>query len=527
MRRITLLVFAFLFTICNSFAGDGLRIMESLVMKSRILRQDVKFSVCLPVNYYDGNQSYPVVYLLHGLGDDETAWLEYGQISQSSEHLAEKGEIVPMIFIMPQGYRNYYVNDYKGTFLYQDMFVKELVPYIDSLFRTIADKQHRALMGYSMGGFGALILHLEHPDIFGSAVPLSISIRTDEQYMTEDASEWDEQWGRLFGGPGLNGADRITEYYKQNNPFYIIPELSPDDFKNYHIYIDNGDKEQTLCRSNEELHILMREMNFPHEYRVRNGGHSFEYWCSALPNALRFISDAFEAKSYRGDLIPDTYPFVVSENELKTLIINNKQIYACVPAEYEYTSRLYPVLYFAGNFTLPECLAISESVNKEIEKNDICPMLVVFLPEKVAGQVKTILPELEAKLRIRPGYRFRSLAGFQDAAQEVCDIAINRERFSSVLIADGYLDKDSISDLLHAMKPDALERTPFFIYSPDKGRYYEGNGNLHMILRDMNIKHEYRVAEGGGGLVWMIGGFDWMIGGFEEILKFVAINFHR
>lgn len=520
MKRTTLLIFSILFMICNSFAGSGLRIMESLVMPSKILNQDVKFSVCLPQDYYDENQSYPVVYLLHGLGDDETSWLEYGRISQYADWATEKDEVVPMIFIMPQGFRTYYVNDYKGTFLYQDMFVKELVPYIDSLFRTIADKQHRALMGYSMGGFGALVLHLKYPEIFGSAVPLSTSIRTDEQYMTEDASEWDEQWGRLFGGQGLTGAERITDYYMQNCPFYIIAQMSPTDTKNYSIYMDNGDKEQTLCRSNEELHILMRKMNFQHEYRVREGGHSFDYWCSALPNALRFISDATEAKPYRGDIVLTTNPFVVEENELKTLTVNNEQIYACVPAEYENTDRLYPVLYFAGNFSLPECLAISESVNERIEKNDICPMLVVFLTDNLLNKFKTVLPELEASLRIRPGYRYRAVAGYQDEGQKVLSVAINQEQFSSCILVYAYLDKSSISNLLAGMKPEALKRTPLFIEAPDKGRFYEGNGNLHMILRDMELKHEYRVREGGGG-------FDWMVGGFEEMLKFIAINFHR
>src|SRR5512138_2989402 len=326
MKRAVLLVFSILIMTCSLIAGNGLRIMESLVMPSRILNQDVKFSVCLPVDYYEVNQSFPVVYLLHGLGDDETAWLEYGRISQYADQELEKEEIVPMIFIMPQGFRTYYVNDYRRSFLYEDMFVKEMVPYIDSMFRTKADSRHRALMGYSMGGFGALVLHLKYPGIFGSTVPLSISVRTDDQYMTEDASGWNEQWGRLFGAEGLTGSDRIKDYYKAYSPFYIIPKISPSDYKNYRIYIDNGDKEETLCRSNEELHILMRNLGFPHEFRVREGGHSFSYWCSALPNALRFISDAFESRPYRGDDIRKTETVHFRDKQLIQKTINNEQI---------------------------------------------------------------------------------------------------------------------------------------------------------------------------------------------------------
>ena len=154
MKRTALLFFFSVFLVCNSFATLGLRIRESMVMHSLVLKQDVHFSVCLPKEYYDSKKSYPVVYLLHGLGDNETSWLEYGQISQYADKAVEDEETKPMIFVMPEAFRTYYVNDYKGAFLYQDMFVKELVPYIDSLFRTIADRQHRAVMGYSMGGFG-------------------------------------------------------------------------------------------------------------------------------------------------------------------------------------------------------------------------------------------------------------------------------------------------------------------------------------------------------------------------------------
>jgi enterochelin esterase-like enzyme len=520
MKRTVLLFFFSVFLICNSIASPGLRIMESMVMYSRIIKQDVHFSVCLPKMYYDTIQAFPVVYLLHGLGDDETSWLEYGQIAQFADKSVESDETEPMIFVMPEAFRTYYVNDYKGSFLYQDMFVKELVPYIDSLYRTIPDRQHRAVMGYSMGGFGALLLHLKYPELFGTTVPLSISIRTDEQYMTEDASGWDDQWGRLFGEPGLKGADRITNYYKLNCPFYLLPQLSAEEIKKLNIYIDNGDEEQTLCRSNEELHIMMRNLNIPHQYRVRNGGHSFQYWCSALPNALRFISDAFESKPYRGDIVIKATSSPLPDKQIKTLTINNEQTLAFVPAEYDNSNRLYPVIYFAGDFSVLQCKSIAATFNREIENNNVCPMLLVFITDNNIKQLKTILPELEEKLRIRKGYRFRAIAGYQDEAPDVCTLAINQEQFTACILTDGYLLQDSISGLLSAMKPKALEHTQFFIEAPDKGNFYEGNGNAHMNLRDKDLQHEYRVREGDGG-------FDWFLAGLPEIIAFTAKRFHK
>jgi enterochelin esterase-like enzyme len=520
MKKTLILLFSFLLSISAGFAASGLRIMESLVMHSSILKQDVHFSVCLPANYYQAKRSFPVVYLLHGLGDDETSWLEYGQISQYADKLVEDGDADPMIFIMPEAFRTYYVNDYKSTFMYQDMFVNELVPHIDSIFSTIADRQHRALMGYSMGGFGALILHLKHPDIFGTAVPLSISVRTDEQYMTEDASGWDDQWGRLFGEPGLTGKDRITEYYKQNSPFHVLSLMSAGDIQKLNIYIDNGDKEQTLCRSNEELHILMRDLNIPHEFRVRDGGHSFQYWCSALPNALKFISDSFEGKPYHGDKQHKSSDKEFPDNQIQKLTIQNSTFQVYVPAEYEQTNRNYPVIYLAGDFSKPEQKAIAESVNRKTKNNMVCPMLLVFLPEQTLIDFATILPALEDKLRIRRGYRFRAIAAYQEKAWEACTLACNRVQFSSCILADAFVSKDNITGLLLNLKSDALEHTTLFIDAPDKGNYYQGNGNAHMILRDLDIQHEYRVREGDGG-------FDWFMEGWPEIVAFAAKRFHK
>lgn len=519
MKRTALLFFFSLILICNPVAASGLRIMESMVMPSKILKQDIHFSVCLPTNYYVVKKSYPVVYLLHGLGDNEASWLEYGQISQYADKAVADGEIHSMIFVMPEAFRTYYVNDYKGSFLYQDMFVNELVPYIDSIFRTKRDRQHRALMGYSMGGFGALNLHLRHLDVFGTTVPLSISVRTDEQYMTEDASGWDDQWGRLFGEPGFKGKDRITEYYKQNSPYYILSQMSAADINKLNIYIDNGDKEQTLCRSNEELHILMRNLNIPHEFRVRDGGHSFQYWCSALPNALRFINDAFDGKPYRGDIITKEVPSQLPGKQLLTLKAGNEQVYAFVPAEYENTNRFYPVIYWAGNFSEGQCKTIAETVNQEIEKNLKSPVLIVFLSENSVKQLTTLMPEFEEKLRIRKGYRFRAIAGYQAETSDISKIAL-QEQFVACILSDAFISKDFFSGLLSDMKPKALERTSFFIDAPDKGSFYEGNGNAHMLLRDKNLQHEYRVREGKGG-------FDFFMAGLPEIIAFAEKRFHK
>jgi enterochelin esterase-like enzyme len=520
MKKLLLILPLLLLSISSFSMDNEVRVMESLSMYSKILGQEIKYSISLPKDYFKGSRSYPVVYLLHGLGDDETSWLEYGTITRLSDKYVKEKEIVPMIFVMPQGFRTYYVNDYAGTFRYQDMFVKEFIPYIDSCYRTIADKQHRAAMGYSMGGFGALILPLKNPDIFAVSVPLSISIRTDDQYMNENAREWDEQWGRLFGGVGTTGKDRITDYYMQNNPFYIFAGKDLSELSELKIYIDNGDDENTLCRSNEELHILLSNIGFPHEFRVRDGGHTFQYWRSAIPNAFRFISDAFESKPYRGDVVTKPATAHISDQQFRSLIINNKATFAFVPEDYENSTRLYPVIYFAGAFTKAQCQSVAGFINRETENNNICPMLVVFIPEISAGETKATISLIEEKLRIRKGYRFRVLAGYQNEALNVLSSAINEEQFTGCILSDGFIPKESISKLLSGVNPANLKSTSLFIDAPDNGTFYEANGNVHMILRDKEIQHEYRVREGKGG-------FEWYMAGLPEILSYSSKRFHK
>ncbi len=514
MKRIVVTILSVILSAGQLLAQDGLRIMESLSMHSHILDREVKYSVILPEDYYRENGAYPLVYMLHGLGDDETSWLEFGRVSQYYDEEIAKGNISPMIFIMPEGYRTYYVNDYKGTFLYEDMFVKELVPYIDSVYRTMPDPQYRGLTGYSMGGFGALSLHLKHPGLFGSAVPLSISIRTDEQYMTEYAPEWDEQWGRLFGGVGTEGPDRITDFYQLNNPFYIVPSISSD-YKEYRIYMDNGDDEQTLCRSNEELHILMRNTGFPHEYRVRDGGHSFEYWCSALPNALHFLSDAFEGVPYRGDIVLEK---ANDHSDIKfihpeSIMTGKESVMAFVPEEFNKTSRLYPVLYLAGSLDITQIGNIVSRINMMVKANEIGPMVVIAIPEDMVGGLTSMMPQLEEEFRLRKDYHFRSVLAYGGSAEQVCKLVMSQVMFSSYVLVDAYLQKDNVLEMINKMPEGALKKTPFYIAAPDDGNYYEGNGNLHMILRDKNIKHEYRIGEDFADI--------------EEIIHFIAENYHR
>ncbi len=492
MRHLNLLLILCLLPLATMFAEEPKRIMEGLSMTSVILGQEVNYSVVLPLDYYRSNRAYPVVYLLHGLGDNESSWLEYGRIAQIADKANAGKEIVPMIFIIPQGFRNYYVNDFAGTFLYEDMFVKELVPFIDKTYRTIPDNLHRATMGYSMGGFGALMLPVRHLDVFSVSVPLSISVRTDEQYMVEDASEWNDQWGRLFGGVGKAGTERITDYYKQYSPFHYFNSGNAQSFSGLRLFIDNGDDEHTLCRSNEELHILLRDLHIQHEYRVRNGGHEFSYWREALPNALHFISDSFEGRVYRGEVSLHTK----KRKSPKVTIYENYGYAIALPPGYIDASRLYPVLYMFGDLSSTRKQELAGLALKGMLDGTLPSMLLVFLKDNETNLVDSIIPQLESHYSARMGYRFRALVGFEEGGIAALQNALVPETFTSCVLFDAPIATELLKEAIAADK-SAFKRTWFLISNTDTDMDYETNGMAHILLRDEDIYHEYRVVEGG------------------------------
>jgi enterochelin esterase-like enzyme len=132
----------------------------------------------------------------------------------------------------------------------------------------------------------------------------------------------------------------------------------------------------------------------------------------------------------------------------------------------------------------------------------------------------TLLPVIEKELRVRRGYRMRSVAGFREGAPVALALGMLPEQFGSCLLTDAVMTGQDATALLSGATRDSMRRTWLFIDAPDKGSCSEGNGNAHMILRDRNVQHEYRVREGSGGP-------EWSEGGFIETLKFAANRFHK
>ena len=247
---------------------------------------DATFALLLPEGYdTDIEKRYPVVYMLHGYGENGKDWSDWVNAIKNME---ENG-LQPMIYIFPECGNSYYCNYANKDRMYMDLIVKDLVPYVDANYRTIADREHRAVMGYSMGGFGAMALPMKNPDVFSISVPLSMSFRTDEQYITESQSGWDNQWGTIFGGKGKSGEDRLTDYYKSHCPFYQFVPENLETLSRVKWFLHCGDDEEQLLIANDNLHVQMRDNGFEHEFRIGDGAHTGTYWRNAARETLPWI----------------------------------------------------------------------------------------------------------------------------------------------------------------------------------------------------------------------------------------------
>ena len=290
-----LLVVLAMTTCLSSFArSQSSKVLDSCSMKSEILNGERKYAVYLPPGYDSSTRSYPVLYLLHGGGDDQTGWVQFGEVQLIADKAIIDGKATPMVIVMPDansGRRGFF-NDVRGDWRYEDFFFQEFMPFVEKEYRIKADKRFRAVAGLSMGGGGSFMYALHHPELFSSACPLSASTGP---LSFEEAKERTLRRGP--GTPPETDAEKPTDeqikaHYMQHSTLELVNSVPDNQKKAVRWYIDCGD-DDSLYEGNALVHIAMRKKEIPHEYRVRDGGHKWSYWREALPNVLGFISQSF------------------------------------------------------------------------------------------------------------------------------------------------------------------------------------------------------------------------------------------
>jgi hypothetical protein len=290
-QKIALFFFAII-TFISGFSQG--KVLSKQVIKSTILKRDVNYTVYLPEGYEKNERNYPVTYLLHGYGDSDDGWVQFGEINRLADAAIKEGKIAPMIIVTPDGFKSFYMNAADGSMNYEDFFIKELIPHIEKTFKVKTEKRFRGIAGLSMGGYGSLLYALKYPTMFVAAAPLSAAIWTDSDCENMQEGMYNTYFGSAIG-KSLKGKDRLTSNWYANSVFSIIDKKTPEELGAVKYWIDCGDKD-FLSVGNAQLHIALTNKKIAHEFRMRDGAHSWTYWRTGVIDALSFISDSFRQK---------------------------------------------------------------------------------------------------------------------------------------------------------------------------------------------------------------------------------------
>lgn len=275
--------------LCSEFIyAQGGSVYDAKTLKSEILNEERKYAIYLPPDYNSSERSYPVLYLLHPAGPKGTlpnqkGWINYGNLKFFMDDAIAKGDITPMIVVTPDanfGTKHVsYFNDPQDSFNFENFFFEEFIPYIEKTYRCRTERGSRAIAGASMGGGAAFFYALHRPDLFSISCPLSAAIRGyDKNYIAQRY-------------PNIGNAE-LMEWYRQYDVYELFKQIPDKDKSSIIWYIACGD-DDALSPNNVLLHVDLKEMNIPHEFRMQDGQHNWRYWRSILPDVLYFISSNF------------------------------------------------------------------------------------------------------------------------------------------------------------------------------------------------------------------------------------------
>lgn len=292
MKRFILLLFA-VCSLCVASAqnlgwGPQSKVTTDSIY-SRSLKAQRAFTIYLPKSYdTDTDKKYPILYLLHGMSGVNTSWFTDQRLKDVMDQLVASGEACEMIVVSPNAGGdpatcwNGYFN--MPGWPYEDFFYKEFMPYIEKIYRVQTDKQHRAVAGLSMGGGGATSYAQRYPDLFCAAYAMSALMNIPA--MGEEAGKDPDPANKMAV---------LTRSVQEHSCITYVAEA--DDARKAQLrtvqwFVDCGDDDFLLDR-NIEFFQAMRNAGVPCQFRVRDGGHTSEYWHSALYTCLPFVSRCF------------------------------------------------------------------------------------------------------------------------------------------------------------------------------------------------------------------------------------------
>jgi S-formylglutathione hydrolase FrmB len=246
--------------------------VDTIETTSAVMHKKIKAVVIRPDAYAD-IPAMPVVYLLHGYGGNYANWVK------NAPAVKELADAYKIIIVCADGNVSSWYFDIPGNaqWQYETYVSKELVGWIDSHYKTIANRNSRAIAGLSMGGHGAFYLAFKHQDVFGAAGSMSGGV---------DLRPFPNNWKIK---DLLGSYSEHPENWEKNSVTNMLYLLEPGKLA---LIFDCG-TEDFFYKVNLELHEKMLERNIEHNYIARPGSHNFAYWSNSVKYQLLFFHDYF------------------------------------------------------------------------------------------------------------------------------------------------------------------------------------------------------------------------------------------
>lgn len=288
MRRLPLLLLVLA-------AANASAEIQPGTFRSAALGRDVGYVADLPASYARGDRRYPVVYALHGLFESSAFWERRG-LAPILKGLEERGAVPEMIVVAVDGGNSFFVNAPAGA--YEDMVTKDLVAHVEATYRVVPGRAGRALLGISMGGYGALRMAFRYPDAFAAAATHSAMLLEKIPSPEEGAGRWHmAAFNRVFGNPIDPGM------WAAADPLHLVDKAEAKALPA--LYLDCGSEDRFgLYVGNKDLHERLAAHGVKHEFGLFPGDHGYEYVRSVLERSLRFIGAALKPAAARAVATP-------------------------------------------------------------------------------------------------------------------------------------------------------------------------------------------------------------------------------
>lgn len=250
--------------------------MQDVSFRSAALQREMLYRVVLPASS-DARKKLRTVYLLHGGGGGFRDWTNYSDVAKYAAH--------GLILVMPEGDSSYFANAVdRPQDRYEDYIVKDLVQDVESKFPAVKNRDGRAIVGVSMGGFGAVNLALHHPEVFAFAGGISAALDVPSRpFSLKRLEQWHRH--RAIFGPWEGPAQ------KNNDPFLLARSVEPSSAP--YFFLTCGEQEG-LLGPNRKFASLLEAHHFQYEFHTTPGDHNWKQWDEWLPKLFQSLEERLQ-----------------------------------------------------------------------------------------------------------------------------------------------------------------------------------------------------------------------------------------